>query len=557
MNIRIYLENRATANMTLAFKRKNIALKYIRNFMVAAILSALIAVTIDYVCFLVIGETTAGTWYDKYWIGFFFCCLFITSSFFIFRSYLADRPEYVYLMIVLTITLLMAWSISFFIVGWDTGIHFRNVLGWADIDDQFELSRSELAYVSTNLLNDDGTGFPFTLEGTYQMESWLNDNDQDIQEVRSAYSFWNIATHINYVPSAVVMYFCELFNASFSACYFLSLLPCIIIYAFVTFFGMRKLQSGKMLYAVIALLPTSLFLTANYGYQYWNMAFFLYGFACLASFLQRKQHVPLREVLFMLLAMFLASLPRLSYAPLILLSLLVPESCFKTKKLSVWYRVSIVAITLLAASYFAIPRLLHGFGSGDSRGGSSINPESQLEFILSDPLAFLQRVVVFLAPPFVVSDESTYANDVVSGFLTPSGSIRALGFYGYLGYLSQPLFLFLLAMLTAVTITDKNDEVQYGWLPGTACIAMSLAILVCIIAYMYMDFNNVGEDAFRGVQSRYLLPFMYPCLAFVGSRKWGLNGSLVPKRIYNGIVLGAMTFILLAGWWQVYLYKIY
>lgn len=80
----------------------------IRDFAIACIVCAILAVGIDSVCFLVLGKTSVGSWYDKYWIGFFFCCAFIIAAFYILRDKLADAPEYLYLVIVLVVGLFMA-----------------------------------------------------------------------------------------------------------------------------------------------------------------------------------------------------------------------------------------------------------------------------------------------------------------------------------------------------------------------------------------------------------------------------------------------------------------
>lgn len=538
-------------------KRKCALARYTKSFALAIAISAILAVSADVVCYLTLGETSAGTWYNKYWMGFFFCCALIASSFVILRDKLGDKPEYLYLIIVLTASIFMAWSLSMFMVGWDTGVHFRNVLGWADLDDQFELSQSELAFITTNIAGTVGTEFPKTLEGLYHLEAWLNANDGDPIETRTAYSIQSVVTKINYIPCAVVMFLCELADLPFTTKYFLALLPSPIIYSVVTFFGMRKLSSGKMLYAVICLFPTMVFLAANYGYQYWNMAFFMYGFACLAGFMQRREVVPLKEVAFMLAALVIASLPRLSYAPLILLSLLIPRSCFATKKLSMLFRALIVVATILAASVFAVPILLNGLGTGDSRGGSSINPSAQLAYILSDPINFVLRLVEFFAPPYALDERNI---DTVSGFLTPSGSINFIGLMGYLGRIPYPLFITILILLIVTIITDKDKNTIYGWTPGIICILASFGIVAAITTYMYMDFNNVGEGAFRGMQARYLLPLIYPSLAFLGSHKWGLierGGGSTFARFYDGAILGIMAAVLMVGWWQIYLSSIY
>ena len=523
----------------------------IRDFAIACIVCAILAVGIDSVCFLVLGKTSVGSWYDKYWIGFFFCCAFIIAAFYILRDKLTDAPEYLYLVIVLVVGLFMAWSLSVSIVGWDTGIHYKAVLDFADLDNEFDVSYSEMAFITTNLQAIAGD-ISSDLKGLYHLEWCLNYNDNGVFGIIAEPSAWNILNGINYIPCAIVMFFCELLGLPFVIKHFLAVVPCVLIYAFVTFFGMRKLKSGKMLYAVIALFPTAVFLAANYGYQYWCTSFFLYGFASLASFLQQKRPVPFWEIAKMLLAFVLACLSKVAYAPLILLALLVPRACFSSKKACYAYRISILCVTFLVALVFLIPILSSGLGKGDTRGGGQIDPTGQLLFILSNPVDYLARLFVFMAPPFCIADDN-----IVSGYLSLSGMQGFMCSYGYLNPVPNVFFYIVLGLLLITTLTDKNRDIAYGYAPAVACIIVSVVNIMLIVTYMYMIFNNVGELAFRGIQSRYLLPFVFPTLVFLGSHKWGVNGSRVPSSVYNAIVLAIMAFVLMGSWWACYIVNLY
>lgn len=521
------------------------------GFLVAAVMSAVIAVVLDGICFLVLGETSAGTWYDKYWMGFFFCCAFIASSFYLLRDKLADEPEYLYLIIVLVVGVFMAWSLSVYIMGWDTGIHLNIVLDYADLDDEFEISLSEFAFTrsSYDLVMDD---VQMSLDGLYRLKGTLNELDNGVYYADGGFANARILDSINYIPCAVVMYFCELLNLSFETKLFLSVLPCILIYGIVTFFGMRKLRRRKMLYAIIALFPTAVFIAANYGYQYWTTSFFLYGFATLMSFFQRKEVVSPFEIAKMLIAFVLACLAKVAYAPLILLALLVPKACFSSKRACYGYRGAIVFVTVLVASVFVVPILVFGLGGGDVRGGDEINPSAQLAFILANPLYYLSHLGAFLAPPFVDSP-----NGIVSGYLSLAGTHKFIATLGYLNPLPRFISLLVCIVLLFVTLTDKDRGEKYGIVPAVACIVMCFANIVLIATYMLLDFNNVGEIAFRGVSGRYLLPFVFPTLMFLGSHNWGLNGSRIPSGVYNAVALAFMACVLMICWWMSYLVNIY
>lgn len=244
-----------------------------------------------------------------------------------------------------------------------------------------------------------------------------------------------------------------------------------------------------MLYAVIALFPTAVFLAANYGYQYWCTSFFLYGFASLAEF------SPAEEA-----SAFLGNCkdasrirPRHAYRKLPMRLLysslfLCLELAFPSKKACYAYRISILCVTFLVALVFLIPILSSGLGKGDTRGGGQIDPTGQLLFILSNPIDYLARLFVFMAPPFCIADDN-----IVSGYLSLSGMQGFMCSYGYLNPVPNVFFYIVLGLLLITTLTDKNRDIAYGYAPAVACIIVSVVNIMLIVTYMYMIFNNVGR----------------------------------------------------------------
>ena len=71
-----------------------------------------------------------------------------------------------------------------------------------------------------------------------------------------------------------------------------------------------------------------------------------------------------------------------------------------------------------------------------------------------------------------------------------------------------------------------------------------------IVTALYFEFTPVGLDTIHGVQRRYLLPLLFPLLAFVGPASLGLRGR-ARAGLYDGAVLSVMACLLLTSWWTV------
>ena len=94
-----------------------------------------------------------------------------------------------------------------------------------------------------------------------------------------------------------------------------------------------------------------------------------------------------------------------------------------------------------------------------------------------------------------------------------------------------------------------------GFLPGFLALVLTFAVYVMIVTALYIDFTPVGLAEIHGVQRRYLIPLMFPLLAFVGPRVFGVSarGGITAQMVYNATVLVSLAAVLLCSWWTTYL----
>lgn len=526
---------------------------------VAAVLAAALAVGIDLGLHAVLGPTSAGAFLNEHWIGFFFCLIFLGLAFVSLRSDLGSKPEVLYLVVVLTITCFFTLSQSVWQQSWDEGIFYRivSLMAAAPWEGEHAFSYGEACFVGfvDPVTGDNSLAFrERTLDALHQRAAAVDaEGDGGLSMVVG--QPWMAYQNIAMIPMALVMMACKMASVPVSVAFVLSKLPCAIIYSTVTYLGMKRLQGGKAFFAAVALIPTSLFLASNYSYAYWTYSLILFGCACLVSIIQSRDMVESKSIVLMLGAFVLAALPRVVYASMLILCLIVPRSRFSSRGRSVAYRAAILVPCVSATLIAIVIAASTGIGGGDSRGGENIQPTEQLGFVLSHPLEYAQMVFGFLFAPFAneggLPDEE--GASLIAGFASPQAWP---GYFVNYGYLPRPSWAFtavVIAVLLFSALTDKDEYDAYGFVPALASWGICLVAMLLIITYMYLVFNDVGSDVIRGVQRRYMLPFIYPMLVFLGCKRWNLCGSAIPKAAYNGGVISIMALVSLGSWWQVYL----
>ena len=512
--------------------------------------SCVVALAICFVAGHVRGSFSSGGWFNRFWFAFFAVTCFLGGMFVVCRDWLATKPERLYLVVVLCVTALFSWSFSVREVGWDVGVHYRNIARIADWEGPVETSSSDQAIITTEPFEvDDGR----MLAAIDAREDALDVRDgQEAGTIERPKSPLTYLTGIEYVPYALVMAACGALGFSFSRTLLLMRLTGGLFYSVVTYLGMRKLRGGKMLYAVIALLPTSVFLAAELGYSYWLLSLCLYGFASLVGMMQGSVKVGAASLLRMLGALFVGMLPRVVYFPLMFLCLLIPDARFPSRRFARAYRAVIVVSALAALGVWLVPRLMSGMGTGDARGGE-VDPGAQVAYILSHPLEYAQTFVRFVLPPLAMEGGApdVEGHNLVSGFLSVEASPGLLTSYGYLPRAPWPFTAVIWALLALMTLTDKDSEQQLGIVPGVVSFILCSGVFVMIVTALYFEFTPVGLAEIHGVQRRYLLPMIYPLLAFVGPSRWGLMGERprVSALWYNCAILVCMVVVLLGSFW--------
>ena len=436
--------------------------------------------------------------------------LFCIASLIVLRKDLSDKPENAFLCLVLTVCIMMLIVCPFGHTSWDTDFHYRKVLHASYIGEEAYLTEAEKELF--------GVG-----EETFPSKGTLT-NSQRIERFNEEYKYLSGriegTTTMAHAMGGLFLALGRLARLDFYRLTVISRLANILIYCLVCYFAIRKLKSGKMIAAVIALIPTSLFLAANFSYDYWTNCFVILGMSYFVSAQQEKEDtISLKDTVIMCASFVLASVPKLLYAVFSLLPFLIRRKKIeKPKRYYLICAASLAAIGLL----LALKSLQTVQGGGDARGGSDVSTSGQIAYILGNPFGFARMLITFLADYLSIGQMKGY---IVN--------------FAYLGLGGGEYVFIALLAVTALTDKKKCDIHAYNFISRLAVVGIFFGLSAVIATALYVAFTPVGYETVLGCQPRYLIPMLYPMLSIIGI---GFDNK-INRTFYNTVVLVACAAV--------------
>ena len=484
--------------------------KFILIGFIALIISVLLSIVIELLCGILWGASSSGEIFNIYRFVLICGVVLSVTALVIFARTTDKKPENLFLVILLITGIVMIFASPFGHISWDSETHYQYALKSSYIGtsyktqaDRYIISNQDLYWQKDNAFDDKKN-----------IELLNNSHDYIIEEFDSYRT-------IAHIPSGIFIALARLFGFNFYWTHNIGILSNLLIYAFACYFGMKKLKSGKMILAVLAFLPTNLFLATNYSYDYWVNALSMLGISYFVSEMQQpEKQISLKDNIIMCGSLALAVMPKQIYAVLLLIPLFLIKNNFQKRKR--YYTVCVLAFVVLFVM-LAARSLTAVASSGDLRGGSAVNPPQQIHFILSQPFTYAKTLIKFLWSYLSIGSVKEYICNMA-----------------YMGYGVGYNVMLLLMLVTA--FTDKNEydlNNKYLLLKG-----FNLLLLIGMAALMatalYIDFTPVGSDYISGCQSRYLAPLLLPVLAVIGS---GYIKNTVNRKIYNTSIISCCGIV--------------
>lgn len=550
--------------------------RWARRVLIGSVILVLVVLVVGVAC-MVAGNTQPGP-YQLFAV----CVSVVIMAFYAARRKLARRVERVVLVIMLAAGFLFASMAPLYThVSWDDHIHYdRTVAASYLLDPEYSVADQMLVNRSFNDVADysryprsETYHDPYNLHNQQVIYAQLNaEGEDDARAVRMEgpttlrgvpiTEYYLVA----YVPGAVALWFARLLSLPVTVGFLLGRLANLFAYAFVVYFAMRRLKSGKLIMAACALIPEAVFLAAGYSYDFWVTSFVMLGFGYFIGELQRPDEPLTWRRLGIMTGAFLIGLgPKAIYVPVAAMLLFMPKEKFakaaKGAKESVpdaepaqveaagavsacvrrepagvasacarreagagasvsaarrprvrLTRAKYIAIMLLSAAFvvatIVVPMFATGDSyTGDSRGGN-VDPGYQIAFILGQPAAFAE---IFM--------------DFFEWYVSPEEAHHVL--VDFCGIQTSFIDAVLVVLLPLVALLDRRGcDVAFATHVKRICMWVLVFVTIVLMAVaLFISFTEVDAGRINGMQGRYLIPLLYPLLAlgcnFKTAGKWG------------------------------------
>ena len=152
------------------------------------------------------------------------------------------------------------------------------------------------------------------------------------------------------------------------------------------YFAIRILRKGKILMALIGLLPTTIFTASTISYDPVVTSFIMLGMSyVINNMIYDDCNGRWWQFALAACAMGYGCLAKAVYAPLMLMALFIPKSHFRDDRTRRIVEGGFISAMILLILTFILP-LLIGRSGGDPRGGDTSNA-GQLQMVLSHPVS--------------------------------------------------------------------------------------------------------------------------------------------------------------------------
>ncbi|MCI9149331.1 MAG: DUF2142 domain-containing protein [Lachnospiraceae bacterium] len=473
----------------------------------------------------IFGVSTDGHLFNIYRYLFICCFLFSWALFLLCRKSSALKVENLFLGILLASGIMMILTAPVAHVGWDVNVHYDMARKTSYLGKAYVTPTDIDVYWNHTNFFVKGTGAEY-LHGFEQ----LSENYGNIVSTEKPY------LSLPHLPSGIFMAVARALGCSFGMVFRFGEMANLLLYALLCYFAIKKLKSGRMILAIIALFPTNILIASTYSYDYWVTGFSLLGMAYFIGECQETdKYISVKNTFIMCGSFALACIPKQIYIPLLLIPFFMPWKKIENKKK--YYIICTFLILLLFVSLLS-RTVVETTGTGDLRGGSDVNPADQIAFILSQPMQYVKLLFRWLKDYLSFGNTSQYITNFANCGVA------------YKGY------AILAALLIFTAITDKSSCDLYvsNWKIRCYTIAMYFGEAVLLGTAFYLVFTAVGAETIAGCQARYMMPLLFPLLSVIGTGRIRNN---INRSIYNQAILAICTFIIFRTYYMTILVKMF
>lgn len=402
------------------------------------------------------------------------------------------------------------------------------------IDMAYRYSNELLGYESLGdtkcLMRSDDAAMEFTSSPSfgnyrniyYGLFSGVQDDTMVEAEVNS-----NIeGSRILYVPAVLGMSLARLLGWGTVPMLLFARYLNLVVFALLTWAGMKRLPFGRMTLFVLALLPVNMQQCTSFSHDAMvHGILFFYSCLCLQAIFSEERMTGQRMALLELAALFLVYCKSGSYLPLCFLPVLIPAARYGGKKEKYTAVFSLLGIPILA---FAMKHVQTVTGIVSTTAATSVVSTGDgteyltgytIGYFLGDPLEFIYMI-------------ANTAFDKIGFYLESMIGYKL----GWVEIETSMLVVLLFWFLIFLSVCDSRGEtIRIGRFQRFWMVFLCLGCTGLILLGMLLSWTPMGHVSIEGVQGRYFLPFMMILLTAFKNRAILLN-----RRMDRGIAAAVL-----------------
>lgn len=458
-------------------------------------------------------------------VMFFFLGVSSIAALVVWRKTIATKVYLGFAIVAGTVGLAMILAMPLVRVGFDEEAHLRNsfVLSFQNTTVENE--------TLWNMLNTVDENHPAFRTSTYEeykdFYHYLKDNaayiDNGQEEFRLTHRTTSGMATFAYIFTALTINIARLLKVSFANIYILTRLTTLITYLITMTFAIKIIKKGKMLLAVIGLMPTLMFLATTVSYDPVVMGFTSLGLAFIFNeIIEPDMEISWKNYILGAFFLGFGCLAKAIYAPLFLIGLMYPKTKFKDKKQKLIMKSGFAFCFIVLMAAAILPTLM-GQDGGDNRGGDTSHI-GQLSYMMSNIFGYFGLLI-----------KTIWMH--LQSFTLSAGTIDTFYFFG-----TGKFIVVLDIILAIVLFTGGEDNVIFKKKQKIVVSLCLLAIVALIWTCMYMAFTEPGvASVINGVQGRYFIPLLFTGLTLFATPKIKCEWN---KEISYSILFGIMSFVL-------------
>lgn len=420
-----------------------------------------------------------------------FIFLISISILYIFRKIIFKKIEYLFLIVALCTGIAQIFIIPCLTVySWDDHVHLERMYSLFEHGDVKTTKSFDFSYS----LRSSRDGISSSYENYNLVYNYLNKNNNIAGEGIVNENKFISYDSFTYIPSAIAIKICKILKTPYTLLFHMGKIVNLLIYIVIMFYTIKNAKVGKKLLFVLSLLPTTIFLAAQYSRDAIITAGIYLALSVFLNCYCDKEKMNQKNLIIFIASIIVASLSKAIYVPFLLLLLIMPSNKFENSRNAKWIKLLVVVLLFLAMSTFVFPAMTSSSSDiSDIRGGNT-STGGQMKLIMSQPLSFTK---VF----------GNYIKDVV--FYQILGN-KTLGFWHNFNYIrGEKYYILLFIIMFCAICSEDKSKIKIDLKLRLFLLSISFFIICLICGSMYLSFTPVAATTILGVQQRYFVPLLF------------------------------------------------